>query len=197
VHVERAPCVHPPYCPTPTPRLANWVRILSHRREDRAPPCDLPTSYITSRASIGECAPPHAAQEPNNRDLSKQLGPACQRTSRVVRVTAAPAPSYVGRVVHVATLRAACSQRVEAGVREHTALLAVGRCLAGWVCTVSQGAQLTAAGWRAARGGWHCAYLLSSVSSHARRRDTHHTARAVLSAGTSTNTGGRWHADTR
>jgi hypothetical protein len=28
------------------------------------PPCDLPTSYITSRASIGECVPSHAAQEP-------------------------------------------------------------------------------------------------------------------------------------
>ena len=35
----------------------------------------------------------------------------------------------------------------------HSALLAVGRCLAGWVCTVSQGAQVRAAGWRAARDG--------------------------------------------
>jgi hypothetical protein len=60
----------------PHPTLGqSWVRTLSHRREDRAPPCDLPTSYITSRASIGECVPPHAAQEPNNRHLSKQLGP--------------------------------------------------------------------------------------------------------------------------
>jgi hypothetical protein len=35
----------------------------------------------------------------------------------------------------------------------HCSLLAVAWCLAGCVCTVSQGAQLTAAGWRAARGG--------------------------------------------
>jgi hypothetical protein len=57
---------------------------------------------------------------------------------------------------------------------------------------VSQGAQLTGE-----RRVVALLYLLSSVSSHARRRDTHHTARAVLSAGTSTNTGGQWHADTR
>jgi hypothetical protein len=62
----------------PLPHLTlgqSWARILSNRREDRAPSYDLPTSYITSRASVGECLPPHAAQEPNNRHLSKQLGP--------------------------------------------------------------------------------------------------------------------------
>jgi hypothetical protein len=32
----------------------------SRRREDRTPPCHLPTSYITSRASVGECASPLA-----------------------------------------------------------------------------------------------------------------------------------------
>jgi hypothetical protein len=61
----------------------SWVRTLSHRWEDRAPPCDLPTAYITSRASIGECVPPHAAQEPNNRHLSKQLGPSVPAYPRV------------------------------------------------------------------------------------------------------------------
>jgi hypothetical protein len=68
VHGERPPCVHPPTAPPPPHAWPILGSILSHRRrEDRAPPCDLPTAYITSRASIGECASPYA--EPNNRHL--------------------------------------------------------------------------------------------------------------------------------
>jgi hypothetical protein len=49
---------------TRLPTLANllsWVRP-SRRREDRAPPCHLPTVYITSRASDGECSPRKVVQ---------------------------------------------------------------------------------------------------------------------------------------
>jgi hypothetical protein len=196
VHVERAPCVHPPYCPTPTPRLANWVRILSHRREDRAPPCDLPTSYITSRASIGECAPPHAAQEPNNRDLSKQLGP-----SVPAYLACGPRHCCTSTVVRRAR-RSRCN--AEGGVQskggggcERAHSPACSGTVLGWVgvysvtgCTAYSSRVESGAWW------WHCAYL-RRLLPRAAARHTHHTARAVLSAGTSTNTGGRWHADTR
>jgi hypothetical protein len=70
----------PALLPHPHPTLGQLgSNLIFPPGEDRAPPCDLPTSYITSRASIGECAPPHAAQEPNNRDLSKAVG--AQRAS--------------------------------------------------------------------------------------------------------------------
>jgi hypothetical protein len=47
---------------------------------------------------------------------------------------------------------------------------------------------------------WHCAHPFKrrlQPPSHAAERHTHHTARVALSAGTSTITGGRWHADAR
>jgi hypothetical protein len=80
-------------------------------------------------------------------------------------------------------------------VRRHSSLLAVGWCLAGCVCTVPQGAQLAAAGWRAARGGGPPVDRAASTLPRAAARHTHHTAGAALSAGTSTSTGGRWQVE--
>jgi hypothetical protein len=61
------------------------------------------------------------------------------------------------------------------GVRgAHSALLAVGRCLAGSVCTVLQGAQLRAAGRRAARGGGSAARLWQETSGE-EPHSSHHT----------------------
>jgi hypothetical protein len=64
--------------------------------------------------------------------------------------------TVVSRLPHSLFVEGAC-RRVGCApnhLRVHTALLlAVGRCLAGYMCTVPQGAQLTAAGWRAAYGG--------------------------------------------
>jgi hypothetical protein len=55
--------------------------------------------------------------------------------------------------------------------------LAVGRCLAGCVQCHSSGAQLTAAGWRAARGGGTALEQAVSALPHAAARHTHHTSR--------------------
>jgi hypothetical protein len=76
---------------------------------------------------------------------------------RVHRVTVAPTPSYVERVVHVA----ACSKMAlfhSARERAHSSLLAVGRCLTGCVCVYST-AGCTAESSRAERGT--CVALIS------------------------------------
>jgi hypothetical protein len=54
-----------PSPPTQLPRPLSSMAIctvflIPHPRGGRTPPCHLPTSYITSRASVGECASPLA-----------------------------------------------------------------------------------------------------------------------------------------
>jgi hypothetical protein len=64
----------------------------------------------------------------------------------------------------------------------------------GWVwvysvtgCTAESSRAESSAWW------WHCAHPFKRrLPSHAAVRHTHHTARAALSAGTSTITGGTW-----
>jgi hypothetical protein len=75
-------------------------------------PCDLLTSHITSRASVGESASPHAALQESPTPIPKQLkrsDPACLHDAPRVcsRVTAAPAPSCRAR-------RSRCSDEVRA-----------------------------------------------------------------------------------
>jgi hypothetical protein len=55
-------------------------------------PCDPPTTHITSRASAGECVPPHAAPAKIVTHIPPPAQRASTRTSRVHRVTDAPAP---------------------------------------------------------------------------------------------------------
>jgi hypothetical protein len=126
--------------PTPTPRSTILLlgSNLIHPLAGHAPTCDLTTVYITSRVSAGECAPPHASKDRPNPDPPARSHPACQsRTKRVHRVTAAPAPSYVGRVVHVAALRGQAVTGRVGCERRHSSLLAVARCLAGCVYSVT------------------------------------------------------------
>jgi hypothetical protein len=130
----------------------------SHRQEDRAPPCDLPTVYITSRASTGECVPPHAAPAKIvNPNPPARSHPTCQsRTARVHRVTAAPVPSCVGRVVHVAALRG-LAVTGRGGCERRTLLAACSGAVLGWVCVYSV-TGCTADSSRVESGAWwwHC-----------------------------------------
>jgi hypothetical protein len=52
--------------------------LLSRRQENRAPPCDLPTVYITSRASAGEWC--HAARSPKPSSPAARSLAVCQST---------------------------------------------------------------------------------------------------------------------
>jgi hypothetical protein len=173
--------------------MAICTVFLPHtREEDRTPPCHLPTSYITSRASVGECAslPRNASHDPSIPNSPRGPLPS-QRASPPYRGYA-PRHCFTSTVVW----RKRCS-RCSAEAR-CVSLHALSLCrwtVLGWVCTVSQGAQLTAAGWRAARGGTALDQPVSAL--HAAARHTRHTSKTSRSAGTSTITGGRWRADTR
>jgi hypothetical protein len=62
----------------PSHARSNHATVLPAQRAVIHQPCDLPTAYITSRESDGECASPHAAsQEPNSNP------PACQASYRL------------------------------------------------------------------------------------------------------------------
>ena len=104
-------------------------------------PRNLPTAYITSRASDGECAPSHAASArgPNRNHPPAPPQRARPRTVRMLRVTDAPAPACVGSRrsrcsveggVHVKVEEGVSSQPARAERVPHSSLLAV----LGWVC---------------------------------------------------------------
>jgi hypothetical protein len=79
----------------PTCPRSNISRRTARRLHQ---PCDLPTAYITPRASAGECVPSHdASSNISQTPAARQHSSACASASSTV----------VCRVVHVAVLRAA------------------------------------------------------------------------------------------
>jgi hypothetical protein len=148
-HVSTRPTASPPT----HAGLGSSLNQPSRRREDRAPPCHLPTTYITSRASAGECSPRKVVLTLIPPALSQHSEPE-PRTARVLRVTAAPAPSYVGRVVHDAALR---GQAMKGGLvvscEGASQLAACSGVVLGWVYVYST-TGCTADNSRVESGAW-------------------------------------------
>jgi hypothetical protein len=143
--VERSKHVHP----LPHPTL--WQRWSLRVFESVCPtpgPAGGPRAASTSHTTSPSLTAPHtrplvSARHPTLRQQGpipqsswSALTPRATYLVRVHRVTAAPAPSCVERVVHVAATSSGggCEPNLHA-LRVHTALFAVGRCLAGCVCT--------------------------------------------------------------
>jgi hypothetical protein len=127
--------------------------LPSHPLTTLRPPTIVYPHRLSTPPLASSSTPPHEAY------LFLAADPT-QRTSsyvplRVHRVTVAPTPSYVERVVHVAAKMCSRRWRVPLCTREVPQLSACSGTVLGWVCvcSVPQGAQLRAAGWRAARGG--------------------------------------------
>jgi hypothetical protein len=154
LHVHMITMHHPPpkYHPSQRPGIPLFQRSVlpSHPRTTPRPPTIVYPHRASSTPLASASTPPHEpylflAADPTQRASSYV-------PLRVHRVTVAPTPSYVERVVHVA----ACSRRWRCATlpaRGHAAL-----CLqwdGAWVCVCvysTTGAQLTAAG---------CAYPLA------------------------------------
>jgi hypothetical protein len=125
--------------------LAPSPRAVSTEHVHRLPPPRLSTT--TADKGFLPSARVLSLLGSRSHAASQQL-----RTLSVHRDIVVPKPSYVECVVHVA----ACSRCVvPLCTREVTQLSACSGTVLGWVCvcTVPQGAQLRAAGRRAARGG--------------------------------------------
>jgi hypothetical protein len=159
VEREHHASTHPTAPPPPTLQQQSHQVGSCHPHTARRfhQPCDLPTAYITPRASTGECVlPPRRAKQ----DLPKPHPPPLDsaRTARVLRVTAAPASSCVGSRRTRCSTEGGVQVKVEVVVlstahaeRTHSSLLAVGRCLVGCVHSVTG---CTADSSRAESGAW-------------------------------------------
>jgi hypothetical protein len=82
-HMVGHPCMERESTPRPpAPRSTSCLcsNLIPPLAPAEGPPCDLPTVYITSRASVGECVPPHAAPAKIVTLSPRPLSPACQRT---------------------------------------------------------------------------------------------------------------------
>ena len=107
VHGERAPRVHPPHCP------ALWRSGSNSRGGGRTVHHHATSPPLTSPHARPLVSARHPSQrQPRSFHPNSPRGPslttACQPDvpACMLRVTAAPAPSYAGSVVHVAALRA-------------------------------------------------------------------------------------------
>jgi hypothetical protein len=167
VHGERPPCVHPPYCASPTPRWANLgsepypTGGRTAHRHATSPPLTSPHA----RPLVSACHPTRR-NNPTTVISPSSWGPACQRTARVLRVTAAPTPS---RVVHVAA-EGGVQSKGGGGVRGAQRPACSGTVL-GWVgvysvtgCTAESSRAESGAWW------WPCAHPFKRrLPSHVRR----------------------------
>jgi hypothetical protein len=179
LHIHMITMQHPP--PTQPPLTAPWHPALSAISPPLAPSHHaastdhrLPPPRLITTA--GKCFHPSA------RALSL-LGSRSHAASQQLRTSAcAPRHCYTNTVVcrarrtrgSVQSKMALCHSARE----RHTQLSACSGTVLDWVCvcTLPQGAQLRAAGWRAARGG---TALVQAASSHAAARHTRHTAGTV------------------
>jgi hypothetical protein len=150
--------------PLPSPTRTNPDWISNHRlpaqRASFTSHATSPTTCITSRTSDDECAPSHAASASPQPDALHPLQRARPRTVCMLRVTDAPTPLCVEPRRSRCSAEGGVQVKVEEGVSSqpaaervpHSSLIAVG---GYWVCTVSQGVQLTAAGWTRTGGSVH------------------------------------------
>ena len=176
--MERASHVHPLPCPPHAlATLSLGYRIcLSHPWADGRTmrrvhqPYDLTTSYRTSHAAARRSDPPKQLERSHTKQATYRVCvcPPRHCTKTVVR----RARCTRWRVVKLVVVKA---EAAALSAHSSASILAVERCLVGCVCTVPQGAQLRAAGQRAAHGGGTA--RLSPF--HPTTTSTCHTAKAL------------------
>ena len=135
VHGERAPRVHPPHCPA----LWRSGSNMNPRGGGRTPHHHSTSPPLTSPHARPLVSARHPSQrQPRSSNLNSPRGPspttACQPDvpACMLRVTAAPAPSYAGSVVQVAALRRAKGCATLHALSTHSLPACSGTVL-GWI----------------------------------------------------------------